>query len=43
MKDSRIYLVLSAIYLAPNVTKTFGIAMGVYLAVCMFYAMWKES
>jgi hypothetical protein len=43
VKDSRIYLVLSAIYIEPHVLPSVGIAIGVYFAACAFHAMWKNQ
>jgi hypothetical protein len=43
MKDSRLYVVLSAIYLAPHFLPSAAIVTGVYFAACALYAMWKEA
>ena len=43
MKESRVYAILGAVYLAPHVTKWVGIGVGVYMVLCMFCAMWKEA
>lgn len=43
MKDSRVYAIMAAIYLAPHVSKWVAIGTGCYMVLCALYAMWKEA
>ena len=43
MKDSRVYLLMAAIYFAPHISQVVAIFSGAYLAACGFYSMWKEA
>lgn len=43
MKDSQLYVICSAIYIAPHLNAPVGIFCGLYLACFALYCGWKKS
>jgi hypothetical protein len=43
VKNSQIYAIMGAVYLAPHMSKAVCIGVGVYMVLCSLYAMWREA